>query len=313
MERLLSRAGFSLIEVMVAIGLLTFIIVGLLMMFQQTQRAFRAGMTQTDLLESGRSLMDMMRTEIQQAAPTHYPGFPVQGVNFYTRLSTNWASPLIQDLPGLSNPRPRRTNVIQDFYFITKQNQDWIATGYKVLFDDPNGYVGTLYRFSMTNPFRRGPFIVGDPRPLPMRGWLWTNTANASRIAEGVVHFRIRPYAQNGFPMFWNGFSTNVFYRTNSTFPGVQVVQQGWVVADVNAPDFYRECYLFRDAMPAAVELEIGLLEQKVYQRYKSIPVAVGVPPSQSPGFRYLNDRVAQIHVFRERIPLPNADLTVYK
>jgi hypothetical protein len=43
---------FSLIEIMVTVGLLTFIILGLLLMFNQTQRAFRTGMTQTDVLGS---------------------------------------------------------------------------------------------------------------------------------------------------------------------------------------------------------------------------------------------------------------------
>src|SRR5947207_12610645 len=52
--------GFSLIEIMVTVSLLTFIILGLLLMFNQTQRAFRTGMTQTDVLEAGRATMDML-------------------------------------------------------------------------------------------------------------------------------------------------------------------------------------------------------------------------------------------------------------
>src|SRR5436309_8858412 len=44
-------AGFSLLEMMVAVTLLAIIIVGLLSMFYQTQRAFRQGSTQSDVLE----------------------------------------------------------------------------------------------------------------------------------------------------------------------------------------------------------------------------------------------------------------------
>ena len=39
------RAAFSLIEIMITSALLSFIVLGLLAMFNQTQRAFRSGMT----------------------------------------------------------------------------------------------------------------------------------------------------------------------------------------------------------------------------------------------------------------------------
>ena len=48
------RRAFSLIEVMVAVSLLSFIIVGLLAMFFQVQRAFRAGTAQADIMEGRR-------------------------------------------------------------------------------------------------------------------------------------------------------------------------------------------------------------------------------------------------------------------
>src|SRR3954452_3005535 len=57
--------GFSLVEVMVAVGLLAFIIVGLLAMFYQTQRAFRSSATQTDVLEAGRTAMQLIRQDLQ--------------------------------------------------------------------------------------------------------------------------------------------------------------------------------------------------------------------------------------------------------
>src|SRR3954471_19290395 len=57
--------GFSLIEVMVAVAILAVIIVGLLAMFYQTQRAFRTGLTQVDVLENGRAAMEMSGSDLR--------------------------------------------------------------------------------------------------------------------------------------------------------------------------------------------------------------------------------------------------------
>jgi len=294
------RRAFSLIEIMVTVALLSFIILGLLAMFTQIQRAFRQSITQTDVLEAGRSVMELMTREIEQASPTHYPGPDLWGISFFTEFfHTNLANPLIQGLPGVSVPRPTRKNLVQRFFFLSHVNQDWIATGYQVLFDDPNGYVGTLYRFSMTNPFRGGPFFAASR--------VWTNTPGISRIADGVVHLRVRPFAANGFPLYWNpiSLSTNALYRTNSAYPAFKALKGTLVLNDALSPDGMGACYFFKDSNPASVELELGLLEPRITQRYKSIPLA-------APAADYLSNHVAQVHIFRQRIPLRNTDLSVY-
>ncbi|HEY5909703.1 MAG TPA: hypothetical protein VJA21_03765 [Verrucomicrobiae bacterium] len=300
-------AAFSLIEIMVAVGLLTFIILGLLAVFTQTQRAFRTSITQTDVLEGGRSLMEMMTREIEQAAPTHYPdGALVLATNFFTRLGGNLVNPLVQELPGTTTPRFNRTNIIQNFFFMTRLNQDWIGTGYWVRFDeDPSGCVGTLYRASLTNS-RSGRFNVSY--------WMWTNTPmTMSRLAEGIVHLRVRPFAANGFPIVSENMRAAAFVRTNAllplagsgTFP-YGVVRDAFVIPNLNAPDEIRDCYFVNSAIPASVELEIGILEPRIAQRYKSIPS--GLPAARE----YLSNHVAQVHLFRQRIPLRNADLSVF-
>src|SRR6516225_9991687 len=59
-QSLIANHGFSLIEILVAVGILSFMIIGLLALFNQTSRAFRTGMTQSDVLESARSVSEMM-------------------------------------------------------------------------------------------------------------------------------------------------------------------------------------------------------------------------------------------------------------
>src|SRR5262245_45016848 len=74
------RAAFSLLEVMVAVALLAVIIVGLLAMFYQVQRAFRAGTGQGDLMEHGRATMNLLTRELQQASATRYASVTNLGV-----------------------------------------------------------------------------------------------------------------------------------------------------------------------------------------------------------------------------------------
>src|SRR5690349_9405531 len=55
-----SRQGFSLIEILVVVALLSVIILGLIAMFHQTQKALLSTTTQVDLLESGRAAADLV-------------------------------------------------------------------------------------------------------------------------------------------------------------------------------------------------------------------------------------------------------------
>src|SRR6185436_10353272 len=68
-SHLASLRAFSLIEIMVVVVLLSVIILGLMAMFNQTQRAFKLGMNQTDVLEAGRVGTDLIVREMEQLTP----------------------------------------------------------------------------------------------------------------------------------------------------------------------------------------------------------------------------------------------------
>src|SRR5437879_197722 len=89
-------SAFSLIEIMVAVALMSFIVLGLLAMFTQTQRAFRASMTQTDVLESGRIATDMIVRELGQMSASDR----AYTTNFFAEASYWAREPLKQGLPG---------------------------------------------------------------------------------------------------------------------------------------------------------------------------------------------------------------------
>ena len=54
------RRAFSLVELMVVMTLLSLIVLALMQVFSATQRAFRASVTQTDVLEGGRAVTSLI-------------------------------------------------------------------------------------------------------------------------------------------------------------------------------------------------------------------------------------------------------------
>src|SRR3954464_8860994 len=114
-------AAFTLVEIMVVMVLLSVIVLGLMAMFNQTQRAFRAGMAQTDQLEGGRMFTDLLVRDLQEITPT----YQTNAVNFYAQIP-NYA-PLQLVLPASSYPR---TNVLQNLFFMSRYNQTWSGIGY---------------------------------------------------------------------------------------------------------------------------------------------------------------------------------------
>src|SRR5436190_8225483 len=176
-------AAFTLIEIMVVVVLMTVIVLGLMAMVNQTQRAFRAGMTQVDILEAGRMFTDQFVRETQQITPS----YQTNGVNFYAEIPLY--APLQQTMPASTLPR---TNVIEDFFFISRYNQTWNGIGYFVRtnpsFAGNIELVGTLYRFETNLTASQ---FNGDAR-RPYQTYLVSS--NANKILDGIVEFRIRAF-----------------------------------------------------------------------------------------------------------------------
>ncbi len=106
------RAGFSLLEIMVAVSLLTFIMIALTVMFAQTKNAVRAGLNQVGVLDSARATMSFLSQTIQEAAPSQQPDI----VNLHVGWTGGYTE---QELPGDPNPR---YNLLQDFFVLSRSN-----------------------------------------------------------------------------------------------------------------------------------------------------------------------------------------------
>lgn len=287
-----SGGAFSLIEVLVVTGLLSVIIIGLVMMFAQTQRAYKLGTTQVDVLEGGRMATDLITRDLQQCAASGQPNWINFLCNFY--VETRNVAPLTQELPGST---ARRTNLMQETFFLTRENQTWTAVGYFVRTNDqsyldyPAGSGGSLYRFETNysdTVFRQNP------------QWPWrdfraalADANRASRVLEGVVHFKLRTFDPQG-----NWISTNAIQNVTNVWPSSAVL---------NYP-FGETAYLyfFSNAIPASVEIELGVLEAREIERARAI---------SSPAARatYLSQQAGKVHLFRWRVPMRNVDPSVYQ
>jgi Tfp pilus assembly protein PilV len=326
-----TSAAFSLIEILVVVALMTIIILGLLLMFLQTQRAFTSSMTQADVLAAGRATMDMLTREIEQMTPSQMRPVIIgkttnQCINFLTRVSGAFVSPMVQGVPGTTTStgaQATRTNIVQDVFFLTRNNQDWVGTGYAVIPYPGSTGIGALYRFvSTTNTMLNGaaPILLSgnflgaltNNTPIIANGFPPTNIFynSISKIADGVVHFRVGAYSTNGYSLFSDGF-----YHTNAVFgppgppnqPRYNPVPNSSAYAYLGLPGAV-DCYFWSNAVPAAVELEVGFLEQHNVDRLKAIASAGNTNAMTA----YLSNHVAQVHIFRQRILVPNVDSTAY-
>lgn len=269
--------GFSLVEILVVTALLSVIVLGLVAMFGQTQRAFRAGLTQTDVLDSGRLVMDMLGQELVQLAPSRQFGT----ANFYAEIPPPLVyQPLLQVLPGGG----QRTNVLMDLLFLTLENRRWNAIGYRVA--DPAGGGGTLYRYAATN---LGP---EDLRPQLVR-FITAPLTNLNRVADGVIHFRVRAYDTNGW---W--ITADLPGNVNRQKSDIRI--SGLVPGEVGL-------YVFKsNAVPAAVEIELGVVERRIWERAMSIPTATARRA-------FLEQQAGGTHLFRQWVQIPMVDVTAYQ
>jgi prepilin-type N-terminal cleavage/methylation domain-containing protein len=294
--------GFTLLELLVAVGVLSLIAVVLFRIFDQTQRALRSNVAQVDVLEGGRAILELLGRELEQMAS---PGEATNAATFYVGLV---ATNRILDLPG-DGPQATRLNSLEGIYFLrpnrtTGTNRLWDINYYQIL------------AFSPTNAV-----IGGDSRPLTYRADLaregvgslarrtatldlaWTNTGaffdllrrtdadslnEFSRVVDGLVHFKVTPLDSRGVPL-------ELEYLRRGTNPYPEVL-----ITNRLAPFPSIETFFYGSAVPAALHLEVGILEPQAVERWRALPT----PATRA---RFLTNQAARIHYFQQRIPVRSA------
>jgi prepilin-type N-terminal cleavage/methylation domain-containing protein len=293
---LVTRAGFTLVEVMVVLVLLSFIVLALMAVFNSTQAAFRASVTQAGVLEDGRATMDLIAGDLRAMTPSYgQSNYFTGAVNFYTAV-TNYVSPpspLYQPMVGGTSTR---TNVLENFFILSRGNAGgvptWFGVGYAVTTNAPPGSLYSLYRFATSRP-------VAAVSPA----FLFTNDfrrflisiTNGSHLMDGVVSLTVRAYDAGGGRM-----TTNIIYSGGQSVTNQNVL---YFLPAYGETGFE----MFSNALPASVQIEMGVLEDRPLQRAESLS---GSFPAQA---GYLAGCAGQVHVFRQRVSIPNADPSAYQ
>jgi len=298
--------GFTLVEVLVVMALLSLIVLALMAVFNSTQAAFRASVTQSGVLESGRAALDLMASDFRGMAPAGQND--TNAVNLYVAV-TNYAlplppSPLFQPMIGGNSVR---INVLENFFILSRGVQNgvptWYGVGYAVAANNASGAPYSLYRFATNCPA-----TDVDPAPLFQVGFqsFLTNVTSGSHLLDGVVNLTVRAYDVNGGWM-----TTNVM-----TVSGSWNTQQESTNQDVNyfyypPPSPVAGCgevglVMFSNALPAAVEIDMGVLEDRPLARAESLDLS---PLLQS---NYLSSQASKVHIFRQRVAIPGVEPSTY-
>jgi prepilin-type N-terminal cleavage/methylation domain-containing protein len=306
-----SSRAFSLLEMLIGMAMLSVIVLALFAMFNQTQKALIANAGQTDVMENGRAVMDLLIRDLGRARPSNIGTnlvFVPRSTNVQERLSPAPNMMVLRTAAGPSDPQVRaafldgwrRTTLFHDLFYLAENRPgQWTGAGLFVAPEDPatpDDAVGTLYRYE-------------DPWPVSLRGARGADQANvlynrffnnatyrssptnSSRLLDGVVFFRATPFGPSG-----QALDPTSWPQTNA-FP----VPKDVLIGPNPSAGVPLNATLFRGrAFPTSVELEIGVLPPELVERYR-------VLPANPPGIRtrFLTNNLANILVFRQRVAMP--------
>ena len=264
------RRAFSVLEIMVAVALLAVIIVGLLAMFYQVQRAFRAGTSQVDVMEGGRAAISIITREMQEVAATGVDG----ATNLFIVPSDgrNLLSTTVQLLSSGAS----HDNFMQDLCFLQRRNDEWTGLAYRLT--NALSGVGTLVRYSWSWTNDSNPAYREQTNFMMSRvvcTWPPNQFEGVSQVLDGVVHFQVDAYDADG----------RIFY--NAQIPN-SVTPAGYSFVYSN--------------LPAYLDIELRVLEPATLAKFRA--------RAENPGPQatdYLAKQIGHTHVFRQRIPVRSA------
>ncbi len=201
----------TILELMVAVSLISFIILALYQMFDTTQTQMRRTVREVDKFESGRAAAELLKRDVSQMTAGNSSA-GVGAANFFVGTNasgTDWSAGAFTMINNGTNIVLQ--NTLQVGYFVSfdpvATPTNWTAVAYRVA-SSTNPTVaadyglGTLYRWS-TNANRfstalQSAYFGGSGPPA----------GSFQRIVDNVVHFRVTGIT-NGVPVPVNGFLTN--------------------------------------------------------------------------------------------------------
>jgi hypothetical protein len=314
--------AFSLLEMMLVVTMLTMIVYMLYSVFDQIQRALRSNTSQVDIMETGRATLDLVSRELQglEKSGLVNPLWMVPPPPFVpstSRLEESRPNFLLQlgyDVSAKQLTMPlvdgtTWTNVLDDCFFLSRSNNIWVATAYLVggLTNDPKSpaalvfttnrvdvaRVGALVRVttSTTNWMARHQLRAVDIDDMMYnlfrvkQGRLPGTNVSLALMADGIVHFRLRPLDLNGRPI------TNTWPDLTARIERTSVNR---VLVD-------KYSLFTSNSLPAYLDLEIGILDPAVFQRLKAIPASAAQ-------IQFLQRQAGAVQLFHKLIPVRSVE-----
>jgi len=291
----LRQAGLTILEMLVSSAMLALIIVGLTAMFIQTQKAFKTGIKQTEVGDTGLTISRLIASDLAQLSDGR--GFnnnpPVLGESNVVNLIWGWDGQEVQLQDGVAF----RTNQLQSIYMLVHTNTGWTGIGYVVSNIDNLG-VGTLYRYEcpvnahyFDNRILFHPFQAACTPNFSNQAYAASPSIRLSRIADGVVHLKIRVYDNLGNQV---GVETN---RNIGDF-AIGPITNGYPFTN----NFVNPRVAV--GLPTSVDLELGILEPDAWDHLNSLGQS-----NTAAQVTYLSTAAGKIDIFHQRILVRAATL----
>lgn len=357
--RRLIRA-FSLLELMIAVGMLSVVIFALYAMFDQTQKAFKQSLNQAELSEGGRAGLDLMVRSLERAAS------PQVDDALYMVIRPARASGYTLVYPGDGDEANRTQPLRFDEIFFTYREPgnlwhvaglflggpeiegrwgdpvsttDFTGLGTLYLFDEampntnlvehlenagilgaPNDNKGTIPAMRLSGAPARQTNLISTRLMIPaFPVGEYSDARKAGiRLLEGVLQFRITAFDADGrpynadHPFTYDILPPRIGVNTNNPVH-VVVNPENWArtngyrpapvqIVNVNRDTAQVTARFFGTNVPAAIELELTLLDGKQLAQFRSLPVN---PPQARD--RWLKNNSGALQTLRQRVVLRSA------
>jgi hypothetical protein len=298
----------TLLELMVAMSLLTVVVLGLYLMFDRVQRAFRSSTTQVDVMEGGRSTVSIIaRDLVQMRGVGSDPSDLAAGQTNYNPSKAYINLYVNDDTPELPNLIAHRlfegtkvTNFYKEILFLTQTNGTWTAIGYRLasrtnFFRPPTNGVGTLVRYELVMTNVESVRVLGSASQNQLNlSPIYRFTTEAARftndfqpILDGVVSFDLQVLGADGVELT-NGSPTVVVPNTAPINTRLATSSgQSTVMTLVNS------------SMPGSIEFFMRVLEPPVVDQVRGLPTI-----HLQTNFLGNLDQVGKVHMFRQRVPI---------
>ena len=289
------KTGFTLVELLIAITILTSVVVLLTSLLSGVSRAWIAGEQQVETFQDGRAILELISREVSQALISQKLQFvqnpTLTGVNQRANSSSLfWQAGLTPTTNG---------NVCEVGYFLV---------------EDPAQHTFQLKRFFVPPTDATNYQIFANPPSDSAALWVTNFVGNATLntvVSDGVVAFWVRCMDVNGDAIPWVPPAPPLHFNSGAHF-------QPAVPSPAPSPNFkYTNPSSTAQAhlLPASVELILVTVDSKTMQRSRasipSLPVLTGPQDVPSAVITFNQDLVANkvqtARTFSKRLALKNS------